>query len=119
MDIIFVHELKIDTRIGVYDWERRVPQTIQLDLDIALPSTRACESDRIKDTLDYAVIVRRIKEALGNRHFVLVEALAEHIAQLILTEFATPWVKVSVAKLGVIPGVKRLGVCIERGRKPA
>lgn len=114
MDIIFLHDFKAKTLIGIYPWERIVPQTIQLDLEIALPTRRACQSDKIEDALDYALIIERINEILANRHFSLLEALAEHIAQTILTEFHSPWVKVSVAKLGIIRGVKKLGVCIER-----
>ncbi|QOJ20534.1 MAG: dihydroneopterin aldolase [Gammaproteobacteria bacterium] len=114
MDIIFLHDFKAKTLIGVYPWERIVPQTIQLDLEIALPSSRACQTDNIDDALDYALIVEKINDILTNKHFSLLEALAEHIAQTILTDFHAPWVKVSVAKLSIIRGVKRLGIRIER-----
>ncbi|MBY0474338.1 MAG: dihydroneopterin aldolase [Nitrosomonas sp.] len=114
MDIIFLHDFKAKTLIGIYPWERIVPQTIQIDLEIALPTSRACQSDNIQDALDYALIIERINEILTKHHFSLLEALAEYIAQTILTEFQSPWVKISVAKLGIIRGVKKLGVCIER-----
>ena len=114
MDIIFLHNFKAKTLIGIYPWERMVPQTIRIDLEIALPTSRACQSDKIEDALDYALIIERINEILAQKHFSLLEALAEHIAQTILKEFKSPWVKVSVAKLGIIRGVKRLGICIER-----
>jgi dihydroneopterin aldolase len=118
MDIIFLHELKAKTLIGIYPWEREVAQTIQLDLEIAIPTSRACQTDNFEDALDYSLIVKRINEILAQKHFSLLEALAEHIAQIILTEFKAPWVKVSVAKLGMIRGVKKLGICIERGSTP-
>ena len=114
MDIIFLHDFKAKTLIGICPWERMVPQTIRIDLEIALPTSRACQSDNIEDALDYALIIERINEILAEKHFSLLEALAEHIAQTILKEFRSPWVKVSVAKLGIICGVKRLGICIER-----
>lgn len=114
MDIIFLHDFKAKTLIGIYPWERMVPQTIQLELEIALPTSRACQSDNIEDALNYALIIERINKILTENHFFLLEALAEHIAQTILTEFKSPWVKVSVAKLGIIRGVKKLGICIER-----
>jgi dihydroneopterin aldolase len=114
MDIIFLHDFKVKTLIGIYPWERMVRQTVRIDLEIALPTSRACQTDRIEDALDYALIIERINDILANRHFSLLEALAEHIAQTVLTEFKSPWIKVSVAKLGIIRGVKRLGVCIER-----
>ena len=117
MDIIFLNEIKAKTLIGIYPWEREVAQSIQLDLEIAMPSSLACQTDNFEDALDYALIVKRINEALEKNHFSLLEALAEHIAQIILTEFKAPWVRVSVAKLAMIRGVKRLGVCIERGSR--
>ena len=116
MDIIFLRELKVDTLIGVYEWERVVPQTLQIDLDIGLPNSRACQSDDIADALDYADIVKHLKEVLASRHFNLLEALAEHIAQILLKDFNAPWVKVSVAKLQAIRGSKMVGICIERGQ---
>ncbi len=114
MDIIFLQELKVTTLIGIYPWERHAAQTLQLDLEIALPTSRACHTDNFEDTLDYAFVVQRINETLAQNHFSLLEALAEHIAQLILMEFKAPWTKVSVAKLSAIRGVKKVGVCIER-----
>lgn len=117
MDIIFLHELKAKTLIGIYPWERQVAQTIQLDLEIALPTCKACQTDNFEDALDYALIVKRINEILSQKQFSLLEALAEHIAQIILTEFKSPWVKVSVAKLSMISGVKKLGISIERKSK--
>ena len=114
MDIIFLRELKVDTLIGVYEWEKRIAQTLQLDLEIALPNNRACQSDDIHDALDYAKIVSHIQNVLSDRHFNLLEALAEHIAQLLLTDFNAPWVKVSVAKLNAIRGSRMVGISIER-----
>jgi dihydroneopterin aldolase len=116
MDIIFIHDFRLEILIGVYEWERRVPQTVQLDLEIALPP-REKRSDRIGDTIDYSKIVARIEASLAENRFLLVEALAEHIAQLVLSEFHAPWVKASVTKLGALKGVKRLGVTIERGSR--
>lgn len=117
MDIIFLRELKVDTLIGVYEWEKRVPQTLQIDLEIALPHSRACHTDDIQDALDYADIVRDIQNALASRHFNLLEALAETIAQMLLNDFQSPWVKVSVAKLNAIRGSRMVGVSIERGSR--
>lgn len=116
MDIIFLDELKVETLIGIYPWERNVAQTIQFDLEVALPTSRACQTDNFEDAMDYALIVERIKDILSQKQFSLLEGLAEHVAQVILAEFKSPWVKVSVAKLGTIRGVKKLGVCIERRR---
>ena len=117
MDIIFLRELKIDTLIGVYEWEKRVPQTLQIDLEIALPSSLACQTDNIDDALNYADVVRDIQTALASRHYNLLEALAEAIAQILIKDFKAPWVKVSVAKLQAIRGSRMVGICIERGTR--
>lgn len=116
MDRIFISDFRIEILIGVYEWERRVPQTVQLDLEIGLPP-RPRRSDRIGDTLDYARIVARVEQSLNENRFLLVEALAEHIAQLVMGDFGAPWIRVSVTKLGALKGVKRLGVTIERGSR--
>jgi 7,8-dihydroneopterin aldolase/epimerase/oxygenase len=116
VDIIFISDFRIDMLIGVYEWERRVPQTVQFDLELGLPP-KSRRSDRIGDTIDYAKVVARIESSVRENRFLLVEALAEHIAQLVMNEFGAPWVKASVTKLAAINSVKRLGVTIERGEK--
>ena len=116
MDLVFLHEFRLSTLIGIYPWERKVPQTIELNLDIGLSSSLACSTDKVSDTIDYAEVVQRIRDSLAQRHFCLAEALAEHVAQLLLREFDSPFVRVSVTKLGLMNGVKRLGVVIERSR---
>jgi 7,8-dihydroneopterin aldolase/epimerase/oxygenase len=118
MDIIFLQEVKVETRLGVPEWERMLPQTIVLDIELAMPHSRACQSDAIADTIDYGRIVAGIRKTLAENSFQLVEALAEHVGQLILTEFGTPWVRIRVGKPGIMPGVKQLGVVIERGKRP-
>lgn len=114
MDIIFLKDFKAKTKIGIYPWERIVAQTIQIDLEIALPNRKACATDKIEDAIDYALIVHKINNILKEKHFSLLEALAEHIAQTLLADFKSTWVKIRIAKLGVLPGVKKLGVQIER-----
>ena len=118
MDTIFINDFRLDILIGIYDWERRVPQTVQFDLEVGIPGSRAAQTDAIEDAVDYAKIVSRIEETLREHRFSLLEKLAEHVAQLVLREFRSPWVKVSVTKLTPFRNVKRLGVTIERGDKP-
>ncbi len=116
MDIIFLRELKVTTLIGIYEREKVIPQTLQIDLDIALPNSRACVSDDISDALNYADVAQHIQTVLSDGHFSLLETLAEHIAQIILKDFNAPWVKVSVAKLQAIRNCRMVGICIERGQ---
>lgn len=116
MDLIFIRELKVTTLIGIYEREKLVPQTLQIDLDIALPNSRACISDDIVDALDYAKVAEHIQTILSEGHFSLLETLAEHIAQIILKDFNAPWVKISVAKLQAIRNCKMVGITLERGQ---
>ncbi|PKO47176.1 MAG: dihydroneopterin aldolase [Betaproteobacteria bacterium HGW-Betaproteobacteria-22] len=116
MDIIFLNEVKVQTRLGVPEWERMTPQTILLDIEIAYDLTNACKSDDVADTIDYGIVVNRIRQTLAENSFQLVEALAEHICQLILKEFGALSVKIKVAKPAILPGLKALGVIIERSR---
>lgn len=118
MDTIFISELRIDTRIGIYPQEQQVAQTLQLDLEIGLPGTHASDSDRIEDTIDYAEVVAAIRQLFAQQHFALLEHAAESIAQLVLRDFGAPWLRVTIAKLAPLAGVKKLGVSIARGKKP-
>lgn len=116
MDTIFISELRLETLVGVYDWEKKVPQKIQLDLELGLPARKSKEL-RLEDTIDYAAVVARIEAALAEKHFGLLENMAEHLAGLVMKEFKAPWVKISVAKLAPLKNVRRLGVTIERGAR--
>ena len=114
MDTIFLEQVKVQTKLGVPEWERMMPQTIILDIEIGYDLSIACKSDAIADTIDYGAVVGRIRETLTENSFKLVEALAEHICHLILKEFGALSVKIKVAKPGILPGLKALGVVIER-----
>ena len=114
MDTIFINELKVKTNLGVPAWERMVAQTIILDIEIGYDLAKAGKSDAIADTIDYGAVVARIHATLKEHSFQLVEALAEHICQLILKEFSALNVKIKVAKPTILPGLKALGVIIER-----
>ena len=117
MDIIFIRDFRLKITVGIYAWERIVPQIVQLDLEIGIPGTHPSQSDTIDDTIDYAKVVQRIEDSLRDNKIQLLEKLAEHIAQIITGEFKAPWVKVSVTKLAALRNVKQLGVTIERGVK--
>ena len=119
MDTIFISELKVKTKLGVPAWERMVAQTIILDIEIGYDLSKAGKSDAIADTIDYGAVVARIHATLKEHSFQLVEALAEHICQLILKEFGALNVKVKVAKPAILPGLKALGVVIERNNNHA
>ena len=119
MDIVFISDLRIDTLIGIYDWERRVRQTISLDLEMGADIRKAAATDAIEDTLNYKAVAKRLIDVVGTSEYQLVETLAEEIAAIVLNEFAVPWLKLTVHKPGAVRGSRDVGVVIERGsRKP-
>jgi dihydroneopterin aldolase len=119
MDIIYIRSLRIPCVIGVFEWERRIKQTVILDLDLAADIRRAAASDRLEDTLDYKAVAKRLIQFVGESQFQLVETLAERVAGILLEEFKIPWVRVRVNKRGALRGAADVGVVIERGLAPA
>jgi len=117
MDIIYLNELRVDTVIGIYDWERRTKQTIILDIEMATNIKKAADSDDIKDTLNYKAVAKRLIAYIGETEFELVETLAEKIAEILLHEFNIPWCKIRLNKRGAVRGVRDVGIVIERGKK--
>ena len=117
MDIIFIDELRLSTLIGIYPREKVMPQTVEMSLQIGTSTVSAGASDDIGDTIDYAVVVERLRTELASQHFNLLEKLAEDVAGLLIEEFGARWVRVTIAKLGMMRGVKRVGVIIERGER--
>lgn len=117
MDIIFIDDLRIPTLIGIYPREKAMPQMVEMSLQIGTSFAGAGASDDIGDTINYAEVVDRLRVELLAQHFNLLEKLAEDVAELLLKEFGARWVRVSIAKLGMMPGVRRVGVIIERGER--
>ena len=117
MDIIFLKDLKIETVVGIYDWERKVKQTVILDLEMATDVKRAASTDKIEDALDYKAIAKRLISFVGESEFELVETLAERVSEIILIEFNVSWLRLSLNKIGAIRGARDVGVVIERGKK--
>ncbi len=119
MDIVFIHDLQIETVIGIYDWERKIRQTISLDIEMATDISKAAKSDDIEDTLSYKTVAKRLIELIEQSEFELVEALAERICSIVMEEFSVPWVKLTLHKPGAVRGSKSVGVIIERGTRSA
>ena len=118
MDIIFLSELKVDTIIGIWEWERRIRQTVIIDLEMSADIASAAATDDVADTLNYKSVAKRIQSFVSESSFQLVETLAERIAGIIRDEFDVAWVKVRVNKPGAIRGSKDVGILIERGERP-
>ena len=117
MDIVFINELRIETIIGIYDWERKVKQTISLDLEMGTDIRKSAATDAIEDTLNYKAVAKRLIAFVEDSEYLLVETLAEKIAEIVLSEFTVPWLKLTVHKPGAVRGSRDVGVIIERGSR--
>ena len=117
MDIIFLRDLKIETVVGIYDWERQIKQTVILDLEMATNVSKAATSDKIEDALNYKAVAKRLISFVGDSEFELIETLAERIANIILVEFNVTWLRLSLNKIGAVRYARDVGVIIERGNK--
>jgi len=117
MDIVFINDLRIETIIGIYDWERKVKQTISLDLEMGTDIRKSAATDAIEDTLNYKAVAKRLIAFVGDSEYQLVETLAEKITGIVLSEFDVPWLKLTVHKPGAVRGSRDVGVIIERGSR--
>ena len=114
MDTVFLNDLRVETIVGVWDWERKIRQTVSIDLEMAADIRRAAASDSIDDTLNYKLVAKRVQQFVADSSFQLVETLAEKIAEVVLNDFDVPWVEVRVNKPGAIRGARDVGVMIRR-----
>ncbi len=117
LDIVFIEDLRIDTIIGIYDWEREVKQTVALDIDMAADNTKPALSESIDDALNYKAVAKRLISFTEESRFQLVETLAESLTEIIMNEFEVPWCRLKLRKLGAVTGSRSVGVIIERGQR--
>jgi dihydroneopterin aldolase len=115
-DTIFLQELKVETIVGIWDWERKIRQTVSIDIEMAADVARAAMTDDIEGTLNYKAVAKRVQQFVGDSEYQLVETLAEKIAETILAEFDIAWVQLRVSKPGAIRNAKNVGVMIRRHR---
>ncbi len=114
MDKIFIHALKSEAIIGIFDWERQVRQTILIDLQMSADIARAARSDAIDDTLNYKNVAKRVVAFVEASSYRLVETLAQEVAMLVLREYGLAWVRVQLSKPGAIRNSRDVGILIER-----
>lgn len=119
MDIVFIRDLRIDTIVGVYDWERQIKQTLVFDIDMATDIHRAAETDDLQFAVNYHAVSLRVAAYVESNHTALIETLAEDVAKLILSEYKVPWVRLQLTKPNAVLGAKSVGVIIERGKQPS
>lgn len=115
-DTIFLQDLRVDTVIGVWEWERKIRQTVSIDLEMGADIRRAAATDDIDSTLNYKKVAKRVQQFVADAEFQLVETMAENIAATLLSEFDLPWIRVRVNKPGAIRGARDVGVQIYRSK---
>ncbi|MFN2286721.1 MAG: dihydroneopterin aldolase [Chromatocurvus sp.] len=116
-DTVFIRALRIDTVIGVYDWERQVQQSLLLDLEMSADIAAGAASDDVADALDYSDVADRLRAFAAEHSVQLVETLAERFASLVREEFSVSWVRLRLCKPGAVAGARDVGVIIERGER--
>ena len=117
MDIIYLHGLKIECIIGVWEWERRIKQLLTIDVDMAADVAAAAASDQLDATLNYKAVAKRLIDFVGNSEYQLIESVAERVAAVLIDEFQIEWCRVKVDKGGAVRGARNVGVVIERGAR--
>ena len=115
MDRIFLSEMKIDTTVGIWEWEKRIKQQVIIDIEMSANIKKAAATDQIEDTLNYKAVAKSVRKLVEESSFQLVETMAEKISELVIGEHNVSWVKVRVNKPGAIRGSKGVGIIIERG----
>ncbi|EHK8985208.1 bifunctional dihydroneopterin aldolase/7,8-dihydroneopterin epimerase [Vibrio vulnificus] len=116
LDKVFIEQLEVITTIGVYDWEQQIKQKLVLDIEMAHDNRPAGKSDDVADALDYAQVSEAVLNHIESGRFLLVERVAEEVAELIMTQFSVPWIRIHLAKPGAVPQARAVGVVIERGQ---
>ena len=117
MDIIFITDLRVETIIGIYDWERTTQQTVSLDIEMATDIQAAASTEDIENTLNYKAISKRVESFIAESQFLLIETMAEQVASLIREEFGVSWLRLTVHKPGALSNSTDVGVRIERGSR--
>ncbi|GIU47869.1 MULTISPECIES: dihydroneopterin aldolase [Shewanella] len=115
MDKVLIRELKVETVIGIYEWEKQIHQTLLIDLDMAWDNKLAAASDDYQHALCYETVSNRLTALITEKPIELIETVAEMTAECLMSEFNVLWVKVAVMKPGAVPTAKSVGVVIERG----
>ena len=117
MDTIRIRGLKVEAIVGVHDWERKVPRTVVIDLELASDVARAAKSDALKDALDYSAVAQAVTAFAGASKFQLIETLAQQLADRLMKDFGIPWLRLELHKPGAVPAAQDVSVAIERGSK--
>jgi dihydroneopterin aldolase len=114
---VFVRDLEIVASVGVHEHEKRYEQRVLISADLAVRDDYDGVSDRLRDVLDYAVLVDGIARLVQAEHVNLIETLAERIAGHCLEDARVESVRIRIEKPDAIPLARSVGIEIERGRR--
>ena len=117
MDVIRIRGLKVETIVGVHDWERKLLRPVVIDLELATDAARAAKGDALADALDYDAVAQAVSAFVGASRFQLIETLAQRLAEKLQKDFAVTWLKLELHKPGAVAGAQDVSVSIERGKR--
>jgi dihydroneopterin aldolase len=117
VNIVYIKGLQAQSVIGVYAWERKIRQTLVLDLEMASDTARAAARDQIVDALDYATISSQVISLVEDSDYQLIESLAEEVAQMVMRDFDVSWLRLRLSKPGAVAAAEDVGVIIEVGKR--
>ncbi|MDG2156159.1 MAG: dihydroneopterin aldolase [Gammaproteobacteria bacterium] len=117
MDIVFIRDLEIECIIGIWGWERKMPQTVNIDIDMGTDVTKASETEDIEHCVDYKSVSQSVTGLVKEGRFKLVETLADRVAVHIMATYHVPWVRIRVSKPGAVKHSREVGVMVERGSR--
>ena len=90
--IKFLKNLRLKTRIGLFEWEKQIDQIININVEVGFNITKAANSDDVRYSLDYKTLSNVIKEYVKNNTHELIETLIENIANIIIEDFDVKYV---------------------------
>jgi len=123
-DFVSVKDLIVRAVIGVHPWERKIEQTLVVNVDMAADVRKAAASDDLADALDYSAVAETIAAVLRDGRFRLIETAADRVADRLLADFPLSWLRLELRKPITSfpdPGTPQLYtavVTIERTRDP-
>jgi dihydroneopterin aldolase len=114
LDRVMVSDLRFKTIVGCWDWERQLPQEVSIDLEMAWDMSRAAATEKLEHALNYKAVAKRVQAFVQDAQFELVETAAHAIADLVISEFAVPWIRVTFTKPYAVTGSRAVGVRVEK-----